>query len=218
MARCRRFERARRRRTSRERAPRPSGYAPNLRRTGTGCFATCGYRDIDMTCSCSADQPRRIVRPLTKVFRALGDETRVRMVALLSRCGELCVCHLEKAARSQPAELLLLPAPAFSRTAAASSIAVATARAESTTGSPDRKQYVGDRKRARACSLTTFRLERSLARRPRPREEELRAERLQMMPLEMIEVAPSVSGGRYRHRFLRTMQSMILRTHSATIA
>src|SRR6478672_9253667 len=36
------------------------------------------------------------VRPLTKLFRALGDETRLRMVALLSH-GELCVCHLEKA-------------------------------------------------------------------------------------------------------------------------
>ena len=36
------------------------------------------------------------VRPLTKVFRALGDETRVRIVALLVH-GELCVCHLEKA-------------------------------------------------------------------------------------------------------------------------
>ena len=36
------------------------------------------------------------VRPLTKLFRALGDETRVRIVALLTH-GELCVCHLEKA-------------------------------------------------------------------------------------------------------------------------
>lgn len=36
------------------------------------------------------------VRPLTKLFRALGDETRLRIVALLSH-GELCVCHLEKA-------------------------------------------------------------------------------------------------------------------------
>lgn len=36
------------------------------------------------------------VRPLTKVFRALGDETRVRILALLVH-GELCVCHLEKA-------------------------------------------------------------------------------------------------------------------------
>jgi ArsR family transcriptional regulator len=36
------------------------------------------------------------VRPLTRVFRALGDETRVRIVALLVH-GELCVCHLEAA-------------------------------------------------------------------------------------------------------------------------
>ena len=36
------------------------------------------------------------VKPLTKLFRALGDETRLRMVALLSH-GELCVCHLEMA-------------------------------------------------------------------------------------------------------------------------
>ena len=36
------------------------------------------------------------VRPLTRLFRALGDQTRLRIVALLSH-GELCVCHLEKA-------------------------------------------------------------------------------------------------------------------------
>src|SRR4029079_19407227 len=36
------------------------------------------------------------VRPLTRLFRALGDETRLRIVALLSH-GELCVCHLEEA-------------------------------------------------------------------------------------------------------------------------
>lgn len=36
------------------------------------------------------------VRPLTRAFRALGDETRVRIVALLVQ-GELCVCHLESA-------------------------------------------------------------------------------------------------------------------------
>ena len=42
------------------------------------------------------------VRPLTRLFRALGDETRLRIVALLSH-GELCVCHLEAAlALSQP--------------------------------------------------------------------------------------------------------------------
>jgi ArsR family transcriptional regulator len=36
------------------------------------------------------------VRPLTRLFRALGDETRLRIVALLSH-GELCVCRLESA-------------------------------------------------------------------------------------------------------------------------
>jgi ArsR family transcriptional regulator len=42
------------------------------------------------------------VRPLTRLFRALGDETRVRIVALLSH-GELCVCHVETALElSQP--------------------------------------------------------------------------------------------------------------------
>jgi ArsR family transcriptional regulator len=42
------------------------------------------------------------IRPLTQVFRALGDETRLRIVALLVH-GDLCVCHLEKAlGLSQP--------------------------------------------------------------------------------------------------------------------
>jgi ArsR family transcriptional regulator len=42
------------------------------------------------------------VRPLTKLFRALGDETRVRILALLVH-GELCVCHVEEAlGLSQP--------------------------------------------------------------------------------------------------------------------
>jgi len=40
--------------------------------------------------------PALEVRPLSRLFRALGDETRVRIVALLSH-GELCVCHLEEA-------------------------------------------------------------------------------------------------------------------------
>jgi len=35
-------------------------------------------------------------RPLCRFFRALGDESRLRIVALLSH-GELCVCHLEQA-------------------------------------------------------------------------------------------------------------------------
>src|SRR5512138_696735 len=46
------------------------------------------------------------VRPLTRLFKALGDETRLRIVALLSH-GELCVCHLETA--------LELPQPTASR-------------------------------------------------------------------------------------------------------
>jgi ArsR family transcriptional regulator len=42
------------------------------------------------------------VQPITKLFRALGDETRVRIVALLTH-GELCVCHIEAAlGLSQP--------------------------------------------------------------------------------------------------------------------
>ncbi len=36
------------------------------------------------------------VRPISRLFKALGDETRLRIVALLSH-GELCVCHLEAA-------------------------------------------------------------------------------------------------------------------------
>ena len=42
------------------------------------------------------------VRPFSRLFKALGDETRLRIVALLSH-GELCVCHMEEALRvSQP--------------------------------------------------------------------------------------------------------------------
>lgn len=42
------------------------------------------------------------LRPLSRVFRALGDETRLRIVALLAH-GELCVCHVEAAlGLSQP--------------------------------------------------------------------------------------------------------------------
>jgi ArsR family transcriptional regulator len=36
------------------------------------------------------------VRPVSRLFKALGDETRLRIVALLSH-GELCVCHVEAA-------------------------------------------------------------------------------------------------------------------------
>jgi ArsR family transcriptional regulator len=42
------------------------------------------------------------VRPFSRLFKALGDETRLRIVALLSH-GELCVCHVEEAlGLSQP--------------------------------------------------------------------------------------------------------------------
>src|SRR5258706_14927312 len=46
--------------------------------------------------------PRLDMRPISRLFKALGDETRLRIVALLTH-GELCVCHLEAAlALSQP--------------------------------------------------------------------------------------------------------------------
>ena len=42
------------------------------------------------------------VRPFSRLFKALADETRLRIVALLAH-GELCVCHLEEALQlSQP--------------------------------------------------------------------------------------------------------------------
>jgi ArsR family transcriptional regulator, arsenate/arsenite/antimonite-responsive transcriptional repressor len=42
------------------------------------------------------------VLPVSQLFKALGDETRVRIVALLAH-QELCVCHIEVALRlSQP--------------------------------------------------------------------------------------------------------------------
>jgi ArsR family transcriptional regulator len=46
------------------------------------------------------------VRPVSRLFRALADETRLRIIALLSH-GELCVCHIQ--------EVLKLPQPNVSR-------------------------------------------------------------------------------------------------------
>lgn len=46
------------------------------------------------------------VRPIARLFKALSDETRVRIVALLAH-GELCVCHIEAG--------LDLPQPMVSR-------------------------------------------------------------------------------------------------------
>src|SRR3954471_24683951 len=40
--------------------------------------------------------PSLEVRAMSRLFKALGDETRLRIVALLSH-GELCVCHIESA-------------------------------------------------------------------------------------------------------------------------
>jgi ArsR family transcriptional regulator len=36
------------------------------------------------------------VSPISRLFKALGDDTRLRIVALLAH-GELCVCHIEEA-------------------------------------------------------------------------------------------------------------------------
>jgi ArsR family transcriptional regulator len=44
--------------------------------------------------------------PVSRLFKALGDPTRLRIVALLAH-GELCVCHLQHA--------LALPQPHVSR-------------------------------------------------------------------------------------------------------
>jgi ArsR family transcriptional regulator len=42
------------------------------------------------------------IRPAARLFKALGDDTRLRIVALLSH-GELCVCHVQDAlGLSQP--------------------------------------------------------------------------------------------------------------------
>ena len=55
-----------------------------------------------MKASSSATVRQLDVAPVSGLFRALGDETRLRIVALLAH-GELCVCHLQSAlAISQP--------------------------------------------------------------------------------------------------------------------
>lgn len=42
------------------------------------------------------------VAPMSRLFKALGDDSRLRIVALLAH-GELCVCHVEEALKlSQP--------------------------------------------------------------------------------------------------------------------
>ena len=63
-------------------------------------MATCRYMHVTMKGS------KLEVRPVSRLFKALGDETRLRIVALLSH-GELCVCHIQDA--------LELPQPSVSR-------------------------------------------------------------------------------------------------------
>jgi ArsR family transcriptional regulator, arsenate/arsenite/antimonite-responsive transcriptional repressor len=36
------------------------------------------------------------LRPVSRLFKALGDDTRLRIVALLAH-GDLCVCHVQEA-------------------------------------------------------------------------------------------------------------------------
>ncbi len=50
--------------------------------------------------------PKLEVSPVARLFKALSDQTRLRIVALLSH-GELCVCHVQAA--------LKLPQPNVSR-------------------------------------------------------------------------------------------------------
>ena len=38
-----------------------------------------------------------MLRPLAELYRAFGEETRLRMLALLYALGELCVCDVEAA-------------------------------------------------------------------------------------------------------------------------
>jgi ArsR family transcriptional regulator len=48
------------------------------------------------------DTAKLDVSPVSRLFKALADEDRVRIVALLTH-GELCVCHIEEAlGQAQP--------------------------------------------------------------------------------------------------------------------
>jgi ArsR family transcriptional regulator, arsenate/arsenite/antimonite-responsive transcriptional repressor len=58
---------------------------------------TCRYPNVNMNLAAAVD-----ARPISQLFRALSDESRLRIVALLAH-GELCVCHVEEAlGLSQP--------------------------------------------------------------------------------------------------------------------
>jgi ArsR family transcriptional regulator len=64
-------------------------------------IAICGYAHICMSSNIAMD-----LRPMARLLKALGDETRLRIVALLTQ-GELCVCSFQ--------EILDVPQPAVSR-------------------------------------------------------------------------------------------------------
>ena len=58
----------------------------------------CLYNNLRMSKSSSTLD----VAPMSRLFKALGDDSRLRIVALLAH-GELCVCHVEEALKlSQP--------------------------------------------------------------------------------------------------------------------
>lgn len=61
---------------------------------------------IEASCCAPAAPTLRNVTALADLYRALGDETRLRIMALL-RDGEVCVCHLHGSLR--------LPQPTVSR-------------------------------------------------------------------------------------------------------
>jgi ArsR family transcriptional regulator len=66
--------------------------------TSLAFIHTCGYLHVCMPAPTRVD-----LTPVSALFRALGDETRLRIVALLSH-GELCVCHVQEAlGLAQPA-------------------------------------------------------------------------------------------------------------------
>src|SRR5437870_6309355 len=55
---------------------------------------TCEYLHVLMSALSPAAALQ--VQPVSRLFKALGDDTRLRIVALLSH-GELCVCHVQEA-------------------------------------------------------------------------------------------------------------------------
>jgi len=97
------------------------------------------------------------VRPITRLLRALGDETRLRIVALLTH-GELCVCHIEAA-------LDLLQANASRQMGILRSAGIVEPRREgSWTYYRLAAQEDADRRRVLASLVKSFAAEESLRR------------------------------------------------------